>query len=746
MAETPVAGLSGPVEIVTDRQGIPHITATTVPDAFFGQGYAAATQRLWQLDLSHRRGLGRLSAAFGPDFVPFDIAARTMLFRGDLAAEWAALDPRLPAIVRSFVAGINARVREVRADPSLLPPEFTAMDMLPDEWMPEDLLTARYGNGANVASEFRRARLACAGQLGADELMQPLQPAWPLAVPQGLDPCALQPSDLDLFHRLSGPLPFRKGAGSDTGVRDVDAADGSNAWVIAPHRSATGRAILANDPHLPFSVPGPRFMTHLRAPGLDAIGAGPANRPGFMFGHNDRIAWGRTNFNIDQEDLYVLRLNEDATAYRGKAGWEDITRVRESIAVRGAPDVTVVIGTTRLGPIIAEGPGRAITLRAASLLPGPPMTLEYLLLPLATDWPSYLHAVRAAVWGSNYMYADTEGNIGWQTGGRVPRRRTHDGLMPVPAEAGHDWDGIIPIEEMVGEFNPPRGWIATANQMPLPPDYPINDRRLGFEWTSNDRYLRIAEVLEAQTSHSMADSLALQHDTVSMRARALRPLLARIRAADLAPQLAMLRLWDGRVDANSEAAALYELWSAGLQSAMAERLIPSAARRLVTAIHPHVVRDLLLAPDARLGEDPVRTRDQMLETALRKATAARAGRDWGTIHTVRLHHSLAASMPHLRADIAGLGSGGDGTTVMARWWAGLADTNTSGGASFAAVVDVGNWDATLAINAPGQSGDPRSANYADAYGPWLRGNYTALPYSQAAIDAVAAARLVLVPQ
>jgi penicillin amidase len=739
-------GLSAPVEIVTDRHGIPHITAQTIPDAFFGQGYAAATHRLWQMDLSRRRGLGRLAAAFGPDFVPFDIAARTMLFRGDLAAEWQALDPRVPPILRAFVAGINARIREIGDNPALLPPEFAGLGAHPEEWAPEDLLRARYGGGRNVEAEFRRARLACRGILGADAITQTLQPPWTLAVPEGLDPCALHADDLALYHRLGARLPFgRAMQHAGLGLPEIDSAQGSNAWVVAPERSATGRAILANDPHLPFSVPGPRFITHLRAPGLDAIGAGPASRPGFQFGHTDRIAFGRTDFRIDQEDLYVLRLNEDATAYRAAAGWQPVSRFAETIEVRGSAPVTVTIGTTPLGPIIAEGPGRGLALRAASMLPGPPVGLEYVLVPLSTDWASYRRAISAAVWGSNYMYADTSGNIGWQTGGRAPRRTRHDGLMPVPAEGDYPWDGLIPIDELPGEYNPERGWIASANQMPFPPDYPIAERRVGFEWISDDRYRRICNVLATEPKHALADSVALQHDTFSLRAAALRPLLARVEAADLAGAVAMLHAWDGRVDAGSTAAALYEFWSAELQVAMAERLIPAAARGLITSVDPHVVRDLLLAPDARLGADPVAARDAIVAAALRAALYQVAGRDWGRIHTVDLHHSLSAAMPGLRSDVTGLGSGGDGTTVMARWWASIANPNTSGGAMFAAVVDVGNWDATQAVIAPGQSGDPRSPHYADGYGPWLAGEYFALPFGRAAVEAAAETRLTLVP-
>jgi len=203
----PVAGLSAPLTIVTDRQGIPHIDAATIEDAFFGQGYAAATARLWQIDLFRRRSLGRLAAALGAAFVPYDHAARLRLFRGGLEAEWQHYDPRVRSLAAAWVRGINARVREVRADPALLPPEFKALDLLPEEWSPDDLLRIR-GNGPNIAAELRRALLACRGHLADDALQQPLEPAWTPQVPSGLDPCALTREDLRLNALYDAPLPF----------------------------------------------------------------------------------------------------------------------------------------------------------------------------------------------------------------------------------------------------------------------------------------------------------------------------------------------------------------------------------------------------------------------------------------------------------------------------------------------------------------------------------------------------------
>ena len=435
-----VQGIGAPVEIVTDRWGVPHISAQSQADAFFGQGYAAASNRLWQMDNARRRQLGRMAVAFGAEFLPLDVAARTLLFRGDLVAEWAVQYPPAVPLGRAWVAGVNARIAEVLANPALLPPEFVAMDMLPEPWSADDLLLMRRSGPPNVRGEMRRAVLACAGALELDGLAQKLEPPHPLVVPAGLDPCALKPEMLAVLDRFGGPSPWprtrRGGALGPAGtavalaeVDDLDSRQGSNAWVVSPARTGTGRALLATDPHLPVMVPGPQFLVHLKAPGLDAIGSGWVFRPGTQGGHNDRVARGRTDFQMDQEDLVLLELDEAGTAYRVPGGWAPITRVTERIAVRDAAPAEVTVAHTALGPVIHEDRAarRALVLRSTQLQSGPSTALEYIGVTIARNWAEHQAALRFVSWGSNYFYADVEGNIGWQTGGRMARGPTWRG-------------------------------------------------------------------------------------------------------------------------------------------------------------------------------------------------------------------------------------------------------------------------------------------------------------------------------
>jgi penicillin G amidase len=765
--EVAVRGLSAPLDIAVDRWGVPHISAGSVNDAFFGQGYAAAMLRLWQLDILHRRQLGRLAEVFGPSFVPFDQAARLFLYRGPLEEEWKNFDPRVEGIARAFVAGINARVKEVREDRSLLPPEFASFDMLPDFWHAEDLLRARVIPAPNIRAEVRRAELACKHVLESDALLQPLEPAWKLVVPKGLDPCDVRREDLRLYDLLTAPLPYasvpvrvQKGDVPRTielGT-DIDAQQGSNAWVIAPSRTTTGRAILANDPHLAFNIPSPRMITHLSAPGFNLVGAGPAWLPGVQFGHNDRIAFGRTDLQIDQHDIYVLEVAEDGKSWRGPRGLEPIERVVETIDVRDQEPAKVEFAFTSLGPMISEARERrrALVVRTAMLEPGAVVNLEYLPKVLARNWDEFRKAIRFAVWGTNYMYADVDGNIGWQAAGRVPIRLSHDGLMPVPASGDYAWKGILPLDEMPGEFNPERGWIASANQMPFPADWPVAERRISFEWIPPDRYRRLVERLPQLMPHSPADSWALQQDVHSGRAARLVTLLGK-QPGDAANEAQALMLgWNGNIDAGSQAAALYELWLLELQKGVRPLVVPEAAAPFLPFVNGLTLLDLLEKPDSRFGSEPEKARDALMLRALAAAATelksrARPGQTfptWGDLHEMVLHHSLEARLPsdlsRLSA-VSGRGTAGDGTTVFARWWS-PPKTNATGGASFRMVVDVGNWDEAQATMGPGQASTPGDPHYRDLYPMWLDNESFPLSFSAGQVARVAESRLTLRPQ
>jgi penicillin amidase len=749
------AGLKAPIEILDDPWGVPHIRAGSIPDAFFGQGYVVARDRLFQIDLTHRRELGRLAESFGPEFAKHDAVALLCQYQGDLDAELAKIPPNVLACARAYCAGVNARVDEVLADPSLLPPEYRILDIKPLKWDVRDFVLARGIPGGNTDDEVRRARLAALGLLDLDAMIAPLKPAWTMTVPEGLDAAAVSEADLGVL-RL-GRLPF----GPETPTRqltDPAAANaGSNAWTVGPQRTTTGRPILANDPHLGIGSFGPRHVAHLTAPGLDVVGGGAPGLPGIMQGHTDRFAFGRTNFHIDQEDLFVLELHpDDPERYRHDGGWKRFVRREVSIPVKGAAPERVVLRHSVQGAVVSHDPARrrATVLAAIDMMPGGSGSFAMIAINLARDWNSLKEAFKLHPSPTNLHYADVDGNHGWQVIGYVPQRKRGDGLLPVPGDGRYDWTGFKDFRALPSEYNPAKGWFASANQNNLPADWP-RDRIPAFSFRDPYRYERIASVLAAQPKHSLQDSVALQHDTLSTPAQQLLAILPARGSAAAEPALKLLRGWDARIERDSGAAALFEILWRELGTRVLTAIVPERAKALVTEIAPSILLGLLAKPDARLGANPAAARDALFDAALVAAWASareKLGPDpaawrWGTLHQVKIAHPLSR-IPAIAAAfpaIEGEGSGGDGYTVMARWAPSGGNWQLTGGASYLQVIDVGAWDNSVMLNLPGQSNEPNSPHYRDFYRPWAQGQMQPMLFSRAAVDARVTARTTLRP-
>jgi penicillin amidase len=757
-----LTGARAPIDVSEDRFGIPHVSAASKHDAFFAQGYLTACDRLFQLDFDNRRELGRLAEVFGPRFVAADSAVRHFHYRGDIAAELAALPPEVLDCARGYVAGINARIAETEADRALLPAEYAALGMRPLRWSVEDMVRARGGATGDADDEVRRAMLQARGELEFDHYMDPLRPAWSFTVPEGLDCAAVSPADLGILTDLGKPLPFDQAetVGWDADLQRSDrAAQGSNAWTIAGTRTATGRPILANDPHLSIGGANPRHVIHLTAPGFDVIGGGSPGLPGIMQGHTDRFAFGRTNFHIDQTDLYVLRTNpDDPEQYWHEGAWKRFETYEDQIPVRGGAAQTVTLRYAQGRPVLARDPQRrrATAFATVAMLPGANMRFAIIALNLATDWAS-LRAAAAALHVSptNLHYADIDGNTGWQAIGFAPKRPRHDGLFPAPGDGGFDWKGVLPIDEMPSIYNPAKGWIASANAMNLPADYPYRERILSFSWNDPYRHDRIGEVLGAPGPHSIEESVALQHDVQSLPARALIALLPPSPAPEAAPAAALLRRWNCAVEADSAAALLYQMVIDDLSERVRKAIIPEAVRDLITTMNLSEMLAALARPGPRLGADPAAARDALLNAALAAGWAKAvqlAGTDpaqwrWGDLHHVTIEHPLA-TIPAIAAaypQISGGRSGGDGATVMARGFNAKQGYDVRHGASFLMVADVGAWDNTRFLILPGQSADPASPHYRDFYQSWLAGDMQKLPFSPAAVRAATVSRMRLLP-
>ncbi|HEY8616315.1 penicillin acylase family protein [Phenylobacterium sp.] len=761
-----VAGLQQPAEILVDRWGVPHIYAKSARDAFFLQGWNAARDRLWQIDLWRKRGLGRLSASFGPAYVEQDRAARLFLYRGDMAAEWAAYDPGGREAVEAFASGVNAYVAEVNAGARPLPPEFRLTDSRPEPWAAEDILRIRsHALVSNAASEVARARTVCAGGLAADALRRRLEPEHTPKIPPGLDPCEVPEDVLKDYTLGTAPVSFAPLAGHKQGrapgavelaqFLESQAAEGSNNWVIAPPRTATGRPILANDPHRPVGVPSLRYIAHLEAPGLSIIGAGEPALPGVSFGHNGKTAFGITIFYIDQEDLYVYETRGDA--YRYKGGFEPMRVVRETIEVKGEAPREVELRFTRHGPVLKVDPAknRAFALRTVWNEPGLAGYFGSSRMWRAAGWADFQTARDR--WGApplNLVYADTSGEIGWSAAGRTPVRPNWDGLTPVPGDGRYEWRGFLADGGLPAVRNPTEGFFATANEMNIPADpaYPRQARQLGFEWADRTRSVRIKEVLSATPKATLADSMALQGDSVSAQARRGQALLAPLASDDpeLARALALLKSWDADERTDSAAAAIYETWAVKhLGPATVRAATPPAAHALVGASSPDPV---LLWHERQ----PRRVRDPILLGSLRAALDELKGRlgpdmaawSWGRLHQARFEPAAAVlADPQLAAQmsVGPLQVAGSASTPRAASWRG-SDFRQTAGASVRLVLDVGAWDNSMAVNTPGQSGDPFSPHYRDLFPLWAAGTYFPLRFTRPAVEGDTEAVISLTPR
>jgi penicillin G amidase len=769
----PVPGLTAEAEILVDRWGVPHIYARSTDDVFLAQGFNAARDRLWQIDLWRRRGLGLLSEVFGPQHAERDRAARLFLFRGDMHAEWLAYGSDTKRVATAFTAGVNAFVELTRADPDLLPVEFRELGYTPATWRPEDVARIRsHGLFYNLRQEVARALTLRDFGPQVEALRRRLEPPHELTVPDGLD-LSLVPDDvLAVYDLATTPPAFAASAVSGDDVAPPSGQN-SNNWVLAASRTATGRPLLANDPHRAVSVPSLRYVAHLSSPDLDVIGAGEPGLPGISIGHNGQIAFGLTIFSIDQEDLYVYETNPaDPTEYRYRGRWEPMRMVRETVPVAGGEPVPVELRFTRHGPVVHEDPERhtAFAVRAAWLEPGMAPYLGSMDYMRARNWDQFLAAMNR--WGAppeNQLYADPTGTIGWKTGGLTPVRRNWDGLLPVPGDGRYEWDGFYDMDQLPGAENPETGYLATANEMNLPPDFPP-DRVITYDWYAPYRKERIDEVLGAGSAVTAQDSVRLQNDHVSIPARRI---VARARTllkddVDVAEPLGLLGDWDGDLAADSPAAALFEVWYRRhlrldlLRVALARVVEPERVEAALRAVLPDEVLladarvdlDLLENPGDRFGPDPDAVLADVLRSSLSAAVADveqllgtdRDGWSWGRLHVARLRHPLTAVLGDALAERTAVGPaprGGSGDTVGNTAY--TPDFLQSAGSTFRIVVDVGSWDDSLVVNSPGQSGDPDSPHYADLFGTWAADDAFPLAYSRSAVEEVTEQRILLDP-
>ncbi len=742
-----LAGLQQPVTVKRDRWGVAHIYAQNEHDLFFAQGVVAAQDRLFQMELWKRSGQGRLAEVLGPSALERDVNARLLRYGGDMQAEYESYAPDTREILAAFTAGINAYIASLTAagGPGL-PLEFQLAGFRPEPWKSEDCLNrmAAYSMTGNAGSELLNAALVA--RLGAEK-------ASPLL---DLDPAVmLDPAPGVNFSGLSPEL-LRNLVGSDsrTEFPPHSPVQESNNWTISGALTRTGAPFLANDPHRVIAEPSLRYMVHLVAPGWDVIGAGEPGLPGVALGHNRHIAWGFTIFGLDQQDLYLEELNPlDALQYKTEHGWAKMQVKHEKFAIKEGAVVQIDMKFTRHGPVLWDDGKRALALRWVGSEPGTAGYLASLSVDRAESWDAFEKAMaRWKVPSENIVYADTEGNIGEHSTGLAPLRKNWTGLLPIPGAGGYEWSGFIANRELPHSFNPKAGFVATANHKMIPENYPY---KIGYEWAPNYRITRITDVLSMarDKGHKLAidDLEKLQTDVVSLPARELIGILRRSLGTAPDPTARMLLDWDGVLERNSGVAALYEIWLQELTSVVEEQVIPESVRALLDGWSLPKVISFLQQGDQGGADDA--TRKHVLQASLTKAReklSSLQGTDpaqwsWGKLHAVRFRHPLyqvPGAAPVM--DLGPLARPGDEYTVNATGFSGGSYEQTSG-ASYREIMDLSDWDKSVAVNTPGQSGQPGSPHYSNLLPLWDAGQYFPLAYSQPAVQSVTAETLVLEP-
>ncbi len=767
-------GLREPVAIDRDADGVPHIRARSEADAYFALGYVHAQDRLWQMEAMRRFGAGRLSEALGRQTLGLDRTMRALGLYRTAERIYGGLDPRVQAGLIAYTQGVNAYLDN---HSGAWPIEFYVVGLRPEPWKPADslvwgqLMSLRLSG--DWRSELTRQRLA--RRLSPEQLEQLLdKPSQngPITIeaPQRQSERAA-PNDhaaytppLDVAERLlietARLLPDASVMGPGTA---------SNSWALAGNLTASGKPLLANDPHLGLELPSTWYLARIEAPGLSISGATAPGVPFHVLGHNGRIAWGFTNTGSDVQDLFVERTDpNDGMRYLTPEGSLPFVTRNETIKVRGADDVILTLRETRHGPVMSDlmsesvqdlPAGDLLAFAAAGLRDDDRSAQALYFLNRARDWDSFRSAVSDFHSPQqNIAYADVDGNIGLYVAGRVPLRKRGEGLFPVPGWTGdYDWVGFVPFDELPHSYNPASGRIANANNRVVGPDYPYP---LGRDWTEPFRIERIEQVIAGTAQHDADGMIALQGDVRSLVPAALLPLmLPAMRATPLdqgryAGVIDGLAAWDGTMARERAEPLIFNSWLRELTRLIAaDELGPlfASSWRAQPAFIANVLRQ-----DQRWCDDIVTAEAEACEALIQRAFVTAMGKlvaaygedptlwRWGDAHVARLNNRVLARVPGLGAlsDID-LPTPGDDSTVNRGSTSIRDEANPWShvhGPGLRAVYDLADLDRSRFIIAGGQSGNPLSRHYGDMATRWRDLGYVVLPRQTPAPQ-----RLVLTP-
>ena len=749
------AGLSSSVFVRHDSRGIPYIEAKNESDLYFEQGYQTATDRLWQMDLLRRVARGETAEIFGKATLEEDKRWRRYGFAKISEDSIKYLSPELRAALEAYARGVNAYLATL--DDKTLPIEFKILQYKPREWKPADSIVVGKILADALSSTWRNDLFRASVQgfdkdkfadltnqvtpydvvlFGKDGLSAKRRARLDRGRPC-LPECESRTSDDDSSALAATNLPdadklegLRASSLSRIGMYAEDLA-ASNNWVISGKRTADGKPLLANDPHLLASAPGIWYLTHLSTPTLGVSGVTFPGVPGIVLGHNENIAWGATNVGPDVQDLFVETFEADGRYKTPTGPATPITR-KEEIKVRANPlspateTVTLDVVETRNGPIFLEQDGKKYALKWTALDPKNSEFEAFYFLNRAKDWTGFKNALRTYGGATqNFVYADVKGNIGWYAAGRIPTRNVGDGSLPYDGSSNDgEWTGSIPFEELPNLYNPAEGFIVTANQRIVGTSYKYTQmsRDASAPW----RARRIYDLLKPNTKVTMDDVAAIQLDSYNIPvANLAKMIVAQNAASD--ETLSLLKSWDGRMTPDSKAALVTFEIRQCLSNRIAdenkpvpqlivrERILDWAIREKSARWLPKQFADypaFLKSCDAEAGE------------TLAKRYPDASKRVWGSVFTSRLPHPLATA-PLIGGQFAtpNIPIAGSGQTP-----------NVGSNVSMRHIASPGNWDATRHVIPLGQSGDPKSPHYKDQFELWRTGAAAVFPFSSAAVN------------
>lgn len=765
-----VVGLQEEVEIIRDDWGLNHIYAQNQHDLFFAQGYAAAKDRLFQFEIWRRQATGTVAEILGPRELKRDIGTRLFQFRGDINEEMSYYHNDGIEIITAYTDGVNAYINEILQTPESLPIEFKALNILPQKWTPEVVISRHQGLLGNIGQELAVGRtVAKIGATKTQDLnwFHPKKPD--LTLDASISSEMLEKNILDLYYAYrrgikflpEDVIPEYRATNEALALTASDEISdslslGSNNWVVSGAKTGDGNTYMANDPHRTIAVPSLRYMAHLVAPGWNVIGGGEPEIPGISIGHNEYGAWGLTVFRTDGEDLMVYDINpKNPNQYKYKGKWTEFKIIQEMIKVKDQENEEVELRYSVHGPVVYVDNelNKAYAVRCAWLEVGGSPYLASLRMDQAKTWEEFREACNYShIPGENMIWADKKGNIGWQAVGIAPIRSNFSGMVPVPGDGRYEWEGYLPIVEKPNDLNPASGFIGTANQNVTPESYDRWDA-IGFSWSDPYRGDRVNQVLEDNDQLNMDQMKALQVDYFSIPASELVPLLdvSQMTENDVLAY-EYLADWDFQLLPNSIAAAIYVEWETQIQKAARSKFIPQEVQSSLPGLQLKRTIDFLNEPEQRFGS--VESRNRFLSTAFAAAVDelnARLGDEMGlwqygqidNKHTMMTHALSDAVNDELksRLDVGPLPRGGNGYTPGSTG----NNLSQSSGASFRMIVNTGDWDAALATNGPGQSGNPESPFYDNLFEPWAKDQYFNVYFSKEKILSHSFKKTILKP-